>query len=140
MKPIELIARGLIVRNDKILLCKSVEHDYYFLPGGHIEFGESTETALIREMQEETGTGISSLKFVGIFQNMFTQDGELHHEVNMLYSAKINTEHIVSQENHIDFTWANVNTLSSMKFIPKEFAEKIMAWHQDREALYFSTL
>lgn len=61
---IEIISRGIFVKDGKILLCRSVEDDHFFLPGGHVEFGESGEVALAREMKEETGERISDPRFV----------------------------------------------------------------------------
>ena len=50
MTKIELIARGIIINDGKILLCDNLKKGYYFLPGGQIEEGEDIETALKREM------------------------------------------------------------------------------------------
>ena len=55
-------AYGLIIKNDKILLIKKVGGPYdgkYDLPGGTIEFGETPEEALKRELFEEVGIKIT---------------------------------------------------------------------------------
>jgi len=51
-----MISRALILDNDKILLIHRFKYgrEYFVLPGGHIEEGESEEEALIREIKEET--------------------------------------------------------------------------------------
>lgn len=48
-------ARGIVIRGEKLLLVYSKKYDYYKFPGGGIEKGEDNETALIREVLEETG-------------------------------------------------------------------------------------
>jgi 8-oxo-dGTP diphosphatase len=38
------LARGIIIDGDKVLLARAVGHKNTFLPGGHVEFGESAWT------------------------------------------------------------------------------------------------
>ncbi len=49
--------RGILVENDKILLLRRVKNDieYWVIPGGGVEKGETEIEALKREMKEETG-------------------------------------------------------------------------------------
>ena len=49
-KHIETIARGVCVKDGKVLLCFPKDRSYAYLPGGHIEFGETGRVALVREM------------------------------------------------------------------------------------------
>ena len=54
-------AYGLIIKDDKIVLIKKVGGPYngkLDLPGGTIEWGETPEEALIRELKEEVGIDI----------------------------------------------------------------------------------
>lgn len=48
-------ARGIIFKDGKIAVIYSTKNKYYKIPGGGIEPGEDTITALIREVREETG-------------------------------------------------------------------------------------
>ncbi len=46
---------ALVVRNEKILMIKTLRYDRWELPGGGIEDGETAEEAAIRELKEECG-------------------------------------------------------------------------------------
>ena len=50
---IEVIARGVCVAGGRVLLCRAKGGSSTYLPGGHVEFGETGREALVREMREE---------------------------------------------------------------------------------------
>ena len=47
-------AVGVIIKDNKILLMRRIKNgqEYYVFPGGGVKEGESTETAIIREIRE----------------------------------------------------------------------------------------
>ncbi len=57
---LEVCAGGVVVDGDgKILLVRSHKWDgKYSIPGGHVEYGESLEKALVREIKEEMGIDV----------------------------------------------------------------------------------
>lgn len=48
-------ARGIVVKDGKVLLNHITKYDNYEFPGGGLEPGETPEQALVREVAEETG-------------------------------------------------------------------------------------
>lgn len=65
--PTHTIGAGAIVINarDEILVIKEHRQKGYKLPGGHIELGECIESAIIREVFEETGVEAGFDSIVG---------------------------------------------------------------------------
>lgn len=64
--------RGIIIRGNTIAMMHSLKYDYYKLPGGGIEEGESLEETLIREVKEESGLVVkeSSIKEFGLVRRI----------------------------------------------------------------------
>ncbi len=57
-------ATAIVVRDGLVLIALDEGVDFYFLPGGEIESGESPEQAVLRELHEETGMNLTSAKFM----------------------------------------------------------------------------
>ena len=62
---------------------------FYCPPGGGIEFGESSEEALRREILEELGTEIENPRLLGVLENIFIFNGEKGHEIVFIYDAQL---------------------------------------------------
>ena len=82
---IETIARGVCFREGQLLLCRAKGGATTYLPGGHVEFGETGRQALVREVKEELGLDAQTGKFLGVVENAFTQHGKPHAEINLVY-------------------------------------------------------
>jgi len=136
-KNFEVISRGIIVNDGKILLCHSKGNDYYFFPGGHVEFGEKAEETLSRELQEELGVSAKNMKFIGSAENFFEKDGE-HHEINIVFEASLSEIKSQSLEEHIDFIWQDVSKISETKILPEALKNKVVEWLENKEIFWSS--
>ena len=47
--------RGIVIENGKLLVSREEVSDYWMLPGGGLERGESLTECCVREIREETG-------------------------------------------------------------------------------------
>ena len=135
---IETIARGVCVRDGKLLLCRAAGGSSTYLPGGHIEFGETGRQALVREVKEELGVESSTGQFLGVVENSFLQHGKPHAEINLVYELRLgNGERgtgtgewgmgngelptLKSQEDWIEFEWCDLNRLEEANLLPPAF-------------------
>ena len=97
---------GILKVNDKYLTVKIQDNDFYCLPGGHVELGEDTDSAVLREMKEELGYDVKIDRLVSIIQNFFkAKDGRTFHELGYYYIVEpkniedVNLEDYVVTEN-----------------------------------------
>ena len=118
---IETIARGVCVRDGKVLLCRAKGGKSTYLPGGHIEFGETGRQALVREVKEELGVASEAGVFLGAVENSFQQHGKPHAEINLVYELKIDAADIKSQEDWIEFEWCDLGQLDAANLLPETF-------------------
>lgn len=123
----EVIARCIIVKDDEILFCNEKGADYYFLPGGHVEFGELIEDALKREVMEELGVEVKNMKSLFMLENIFKQKGVNRHEFNHVFKVELETYNFNITEDHIEFSWHNLSELENIKLLPEVLKEKIVS-------------
>ena len=60
--------------------------DYWALPGGFVEYGESVETAAIREAKEETSIDVELKDLVNVYSN--PDRDPRGHTITIAYTAK----------------------------------------------------
>jgi len=138
-KYIESIVRALIIKEGKILLCENKSSGHFFLPGGHVEFGESFKKALAREIKEELGISGIVEDVVGVLENTFQDEGVSHHEVNVIFIVSLPTAEVISQESHIAFRWIELVDLLGVNLLPQKLPSLLSKWLKDRETFFEST-
>ncbi len=69
-KPVRRAVRCYLIKDNKVVVTKynkgNKKEGYYDIPGGKIDDDELPKQTAIREMKEETGIDIKSLKYKGI--------------------------------------------------------------------------
>ena len=109
-----------IVHQGKVLLQTTTSTRYWTLPGGRVEFGESSEQALVRELKEELALPQSHMRPVWLIENFFSEDRISYHELLMIYTVELSDEQfalIAKPMQHreesglvLEFEWHSVET------------------------------
>jgi len=85
------LAICVFCNHNRILVAEGydpVKKQTFYRPlGGGIEFGESSEHTIHRELMEEIGAEVSDLKYLGTLENIFVFNGEPGHEIVMVYDG-----------------------------------------------------
>jgi 8-oxo-dGTP diphosphatase len=134
---IHILSRAVIIDQGHILLCKALDLpiSFYFLPGGHIEHGESVRTALLRELVEETGAKCNIKRLLGCLEYSFEPGHNSichNHEYNFIFEAesgdlKLGKE-IPRMEDHIALIWIPLNQIDEIDFRPAPLKKLFSEW------------
>ncbi len=63
----------------------------YGVPGGFIDYHESAEDALRREVKEETNLDITSFQFFGSFPNLYPYKQVIYPTLDLYFTAKVDS-------------------------------------------------
>ena len=125
----QVVSRCIIIQDDKIVLCKNLAGNYYFLPGGGLELGETLNQCITRELKEEMGVSETDINIhdniVLVVENQgYDSEGNFKYGIEIVKRVDINTSNIVSQEDLIDFEKIKISDLPNTKLYP----ESIKNW------------
>ena len=81
-----LAVDGLFIEKGKVLMVKRNIYPFigfWVLPGGHVDYGERVEQAIIREMKEELGISVKIKKLIGVYSD--PKRDPRYHAVSVVY-------------------------------------------------------
>ena len=134
-KSIEVIARGVCVNGNRILLCQSKGASNTYLPGGHVEFKETARIGLEREIVEELGLPSTAGRFLGAVEHSFRQKGKRHCEWNVVFELDIPGlgagDSVEAAEDHIRFMWCELAALKEAELEPAVLCDLLPQWLGD---------
>ncbi len=137
---IRVSAMCVVVRNgDEILAGLGYDNvkDQHFgrLPGGGVDFGETSEVAIRREFMEELNAEIKNVAFIQVVENIFIFNGKPGHEVIFVYTATFTDKNLYKNErmaildkDGTEVTWIKLSDVTSgkLKLYPEIDYEEIV--------------
>jgi len=80
--PFNYRVAGMALHMEHVLLHMADDTDFWCLPGGRVELGETAAEALLREMQEELDCPVDVGRLVWVMENFFP--GLAHEQIHEL--------------------------------------------------------
>lgn len=142
MTRIRTAVKALIVREGRLLLnhCRSGDGDYYALPGGGQQVGETLDRALERECREEIGVevAVGALAFVRdhiVAHHAFSYVKEAPHQVEMLFHCTLapGEEPALGpapDREQIGVAWLDASQMAELRVLPSWLVDFVRAGGQ----------
>lgn len=121
-----VVFSGCVVNKNKILMVQRNEeenpkaHLKWEFPGGKVDFGETPEESLIRELKEETGRIITIKKLLPFIQTVYW-DYEWGQQQTLcfVFLCELLSEGTVTDDHHIaDIKWFSITDAKQLDSLP----------------------
>lgn len=132
IKPVVI---AVIKRDDKFLMTKrdslDPEDKEFFpfvwqFPGGGMEFGETPEQTIKREMIEEIGTEI---EIISLIPKIYTETRGKWQGIFICFLCKLKNENstIVLNDEASEYNWYSIEEIPRLKLMPKTYEMALKA-------------
>lgn len=107
-----LTVDGVFLNRGKVLLVKQAKYPflgYWVIPGGHVEYGETVERAIKREMKEELGVSVKIKKLLGVYSN--PKRDPRYHTASVVYLLEKTKDKIRLNREASEFRYFSLRNL-----------------------------
>lgn len=118
---------GAVIKDNKILLNRLKNDNFWTFVGGKVAFGENSEKAIIREYFEETGANVVVERLAACVENFFVFNSKQWHEILFFYVLKDNNEELeifegergIKDNSNGIYKWFDLIELDNVKIQPE---------------------
>lgn len=136
---------GIIVHNNKMLFVKSSIGNYYYMIGGGVHLGETSQTCIEREILEESGINARVDHLAVVCENFFkgvggTIAGMDCHTIEFYYYMKIIDDNMSLWKNVTDegeaLEWLPIEKIAESQIKPAFIKDYIQEMIQGKQTLH----
>ena len=129
---------GVVIREGHVLVVRMDNEEFNYLPGGRVEFGETSDCALEREIKEELNCKCKVGRLLFSVENFFRLNDEQFHELGRYYEVELpdnfpfaisNQPFVTYDEGHkLVFNWVRLqdNSLAEAGLQPKWIRKELL--------------
>lgn len=129
---IRVSGRGIVINNDKILLNEFGGGEYYNIPGGGVEPGETVKQTVVREILEETGLNVTVGDFIFALEYEPNNCNFIYGEtpkISLVFRCFLNDDDKIKPPSVPDIDpdnpeisseakWVQISNLEDINFVP----------------------
>lgn len=113
LSPVPVVRLIIPDEEGKVLILKRTHTSHaegsWCLPGGKIDYGQTAEETIIKELQEETSLICTSSKFLFYQDSLPIQEGRMHC-INLYFECMVYGEIILNEESG-EYAWIGENDI-----------------------------
>jgi ADP-ribose pyrophosphatase YjhB (NUDIX family) len=106
----------------RILLLKRTDNEYWSIPGGGMEPGESIAETIVREVREETGIEARVEKLLGVYSNprhvSVYDDGEVRQQFSVCFLCRAVGGELQTSKESSEVRFAELAELEALSIHP----------------------
>lgn len=135
---------GIIIHDNKMLFVRSAIGDYYYMIGGGVHLGETSQNCIEREVFEETGLNACVDYLAVVCENFFrgiggTIDGLDCHTIEFYYYMKLLDDVSVcnhTTDNGEELVWLTIDEIEKSKIKPDFIKERIREIVSEKKTIH----
>ncbi|RCW45445.1 NUDIX hydrolase [Paenibacillus prosopidis] len=138
---------GIAIHDNRILLHTTLKDDFWNLPGGRVEFNESTDLTILREIKEELDIEVRIEELLFVNEDFFEYDGKKYHEICFYYLITFPLGHEIiriddefygiEDEGRLIFKWFLIDQLIELNVYPEILRTELLKLKANNQIHHF---